>query len=95
MAKYIKTQKSLLSEKKALKETNKRRLVIYPSTKNVSIFLAICFKENRKKSTFAHEWFLSYINKLSDDKKTEYLTLYKTLSAEQIKNIGKASEDEC
>lgn len=43
-----------------------------------------------------HEIFKEAINKLSDEKKAEYMELYKTLTPEQIKNVGyKNDDDEC
>lgn len=85
------------AHKRAMKDANSRRLLCFPNKKNTSIFLAICFKENKKKSSLMHEMFLSFINRLSEDKKQEYLLIYKTLSEEQIKKIGikKTEDDGC
>jgi len=74
--------------KKSMIDANKRRLLCFPNKRNSAIFLAICFKEKKKKSSLMHEMFLSFINRLSEDKKQEYLDLYKTLSEDQIKKIG-------
>ena len=76
------------TSKRAIKDANSRRLLCFPNKRNAAIFLAICFKENKKKSSLMHEMFLSFINRLSEDKKQEYLLIYKTLSEEQIKKIG-------
>ena len=94
MARYKKTETSLLSEKRALASANKRRIVIYPSVRNLSIFLGMCFEKSQKKGSFAHDWFVQSINRLSDAKKQYYLDLYKTLSEDQIKKIGMKGEDD-
>lgn len=70
------------------KDINHRRLLCYPSEKNVSIFIAICHKQKKRRSSLMHEMFKSFINKLSEEQKKEYLELYKTMTPEQIKNVG-------
>jgi len=43
-----------------------------------------------------HEMFKGFINQLTDEQKTKYLELYKTLTPEQIKNVGyNNDDDEC
>lgn len=78
----------------AKKDINHRRLMCYPSERNVSIFIAICHKSNKRKASLMHEIFKNTINKLSDEEKAKYIELYKTLTPEQIKNVGYKNDDD-
>lgn len=76
------------------KNINHRRLLCYPSEKNVAIFVAICFKSNKRKAGLMHEMFKNSINKLTDKQKEEYLELYKSLTPEQRKNVGYKNDED-
>lgn len=76
------------------KNINHRRLLCYPSEKNVSIFIAICHKSNKRKAGLMHEIFKASINKLTDEQKAEYMELYKSLTPEQIKNVGYNNDED-
>jgi len=89
MAKY-KTQEST---KLALKSLNARRVVGSLSQRHFAIFIARCFKLNQKRSSVLIGIVKEKLESLPENEKQMYLDLYKTLSSEQIKNIGKRCED--
>lgn len=80
----------MLSErsKKSIKDANNRRLLAFPNQRNFSIFVAICYKSNKKKATLMHEMLKNFLSKLTEQQKEEYLELYKKMTPEQIKNVG-------
>lgn len=82
--------------KQAIKDANSRRLLCFPNKRNFAIFIAICHKSNKKRATLMHEMLKSFLSKLTEQQRDEYLELYKSLTDEQIKNVGfKTEGDGC
>lgn len=85
----------MLSEKskQSIRDANSRRLLCFPNKRNFAIFIAICHKSKRKKATLMHEMLRSFLNKLTEQQKEDYLEIYKQMSEEQIKNVGYNGEE--
>ena len=70
-------------ENKSLSKILSRRISYYPSPRTHSIFVAMCFDEERKKAELTKDIVSDFVKKIPENKQVQLLALYKEMSAEE------------
>lgn len=86
---YMKKYSKKPSTINALKSLNLRRIVCFPRNRHFAIFIVHCLKSNCKRSQMLVEIVEKSIEQLPEKTQNEYLEIFKTLTPNDIKSIGK------